>query len=96
MITIYDSIHEKYFTWALGEVELDKEDLVLMTFDSEEALLNSFLDWFSKNYPDVLSGWNTLGFDVPYIINRGKIIVGEETMKKISPVGNFYHRMRSL
>lgn len=37
-------------------------------FDTEEKLLNTFLDIIDD--ADVLSGWNSEGFDIPYTINR--------------------------
>ena len=39
-----------------------------MLFDNEADMLNTFLDLIED--ADVLSGWNSEGFDIPYTVNR--------------------------
>jgi DNA polymerase elongation subunit (family B) len=51
----------------------------------ETQLCKRFLAFWQENYPDVLSGWNTKFFDIPYLINRFRKILGEEETKKLSP-----------
>jgi len=51
----------------------------------ETELCKRFLAFWQENYPDVLSGWNTKFFDIPYLINRFRKILGEEETKKLSP-----------
>lgn len=55
--------------------------------DGEHELLEKFLElWDSRTYsPDVLTGWNIEGFDLPYIVNRIKRLLGEERAKELSP-----------
>lgn len=55
----------------------------------EWHLLHNFLKiWQSGRYsPDVLTGWNIEFFDVPYIVNRIKNVLGEHEAKKLSPWG---------
>ena len=53
--------------------------------DTEHSLCLRFLSLWQEMCPDVISGWNTKGFDIPYIINRFRKIVGEENTKKLSP-----------
>lgn len=98
LITIYDNSIEKYFTWALPEDKkkdyiLDRKDCVLKTFKSEKDLLMDFLNWFEQNYPDIISGWNSMFFDIPYIINRLKKLLPFE-VERISPVRNFYKTIK--
>ena len=59
---------------------------VIHCYDEETPLLEDFLDYWIKYYPDVVTGWNTKGFDIPYIVNRLRVILGETNMKKLSPV----------
>jgi DNA polymerase elongation subunit (family B) len=40
---------------------------------------------WSEKTPDIITGWNTKFFDVPYLINRFKKILGEDDCKKLSP-----------
>ena len=51
----------------------------------ETQLCKRFLAFWQEHYPDVLSGWNTKFFDIPYLINRFRKILGEEETKKLSP-----------
>jgi DNA polymerase elongation subunit (family B) len=53
----------------------------------EYDLCARFLDVWSENYPDILSGWNVQTFDVPYLVNRFKRILGEKDTKRLSPWG---------
>jgi DNA polymerase elongation subunit (family B) len=55
--------------------------------EGEHELLEKFLElWNSRTYsPDVLTGWNIEGFDLPYIANRIKRLLGEDRAKELSP-----------
>ena len=48
------------------EVAADFENCIV--FEREEDMLNTFLDLIED--ADVLSGWNSEGYDIPYTINR--------------------------
>lgn len=85
---------------CFGEKQLTKElnyDLEYHYCENEESLLKIFLNWWSHNHPDVITGWNINadykvnvigGFDLPYIINRCKNLFGEDTniYKNLSPL----------
>ena len=51
----------------------------------EKQLLLAFLDRWERNFPDILTGWNIDFFDVPYLINRIKRVLGIEHAKRLSP-----------
>jgi len=55
--------------------------------EGEHELLEEFLFlWNSRTYsPDVLTGWNIEGFDLPYIANRIRRLLGEDRAKELSP-----------
>lgn len=53
---------------------------------SEEELLKTFVKLVDKLKPDILSGFNSEGYDDPYLINRCNIILGDYA-RKLSPVG---------
>ena len=44
-----------------------------------------FMKFWLKNYPDVITGWNTKFFDLPYLMNRIKLITNEKVANKMSP-----------
>jgi DNA polymerase elongation subunit (family B) len=53
----------------------------------EKALLTEFIEGWSKNYPDIVTGWNIRFFDIPYLVNRIVNLFGEKAAKKLSPWG---------
>ena len=59
---------------------------IINAYDDETPLLEDFLEYWTTHYPDIVTGWNTKGFDIPYIVNRLKTVLGETNMKKLSPV----------
>jgi len=62
-------------------------DVKYIRCKDETELLLKFLDvWRSKAFsPDVVTGWNIEMFDIPYIVNRVKRVLGEQMAKKLSP-----------
>lgn len=74
--------------YLLGYDEFDAPDNVkYFRCKDEWTLLKTFIEIWSSNYPDVVSGWNSAGFDIPYLINRMYRILGEPETKKLSPWG---------
>jgi len=49
-------------------------------FDNEADLLKTFLEVIEDS--DVLSGWNSTGFDIPYLVNRIIRILGKDFCRK--------------
>lgn len=39
-------------------------------FENEAQMVAAFLEWWTKNYPHIITGWNIGGFDMPYIVAR--------------------------
>lgn len=100
MITIYDSKYEKYFTWSLDHAEIDfkeeplcnypKDKFEFFEFNNKEAdLLEHFLSWIEANYPDVSYGWNTKGYDWPYIVRRIENVLGKSAAQRLSPISKY-------
>jgi DNA polymerase elongation subunit (family B) len=54
-------------------------------FDTEKELLKHVIMFFQTHQIDILSGWNSEFFDVPYVINRCKRVLGEAITNLISP-----------
>jgi DNA polymerase elongation subunit (family B) len=63
------------------------ENVYYIKCDDERHLLNKFLQAFERLDADVLSGWNSEFFDIPYLINRITKICGDESPKRLSPWG---------
>ena len=62
----------------------------------EWTLCKSFLNFWSSNYPDVISGWNIDFFDIPYIVNRFTRILGEPDTQKLSPWSYVWERTANI
>jgi len=73
------------YVFGLGEFELEGDRLKYWTFDNEEDLLRCFLDTWNLESPDVMTGWNIRFFDIPYLVNRMKVVLGEKETKRLSP-----------
>lgn len=70
-------------------------------FNNEKNLLMYFINKFAEIQPTVITGWNTDGFDIPYLMNRIKNKLGSGALKKLSPAGivrcdNKYGRYKIL
>ena len=75
-----------FVTWGLFKSYTSKaEDHEYRRFDSEEDLIVDFFKFIQYEKPDIFSGWNIEGFDIPYIINRAKYIGLEDSIKLLSP-----------
>lgn len=73
---------------VFGIKEFDDTDLENVTFiqcRDEKDLLIRFIEFWSNDYPDVITGWNIEYFDIPYMVHRIDRILGNEWVKKLSP-----------
>jgi DNA polymerase elongation subunit (family B) len=76
-----------YFVWGLNDYTVTRDDVVFIKCSSEEDLLMKWIDHWQHHYPDVITGWNSMGFDIPYMVNRIRSKFGETTVKRLSPWG---------
>ncbi|UOX40422.1 DNA-directed DNA polymerase [Aeromonas phage AhFM11] len=70
---------------VLGQSVLD--EIVYMPFETEEDLLLNYIQLWRTQVPDLVFGWNSEGFDIPYIITRITNLFGETIANKLSPYG---------
>ena len=59
----------------------------------EVDLFRKFLQHWKLNMPDVVTGWNTQNFDLPYLVNRGYKILAENEILDLSPWRNIRERI---
>jgi len=73
-----------YDIFKLRDYKGNKEKLKYYACDSEKDLIRFFFNYL-HNYPcDVMSGYFIWKFDLPYMINRAKVLWGEEAGKELS------------
>ena len=89
-ITMKNHQNKKIVVWGLHEFQNSREDVDYRLCRDEEDLLFKFLDEWRMIYPDIITGWNTEFFDIPYICNRIKNLFGEDFMHKLSPWNNVF------
>ena len=91
-ITIYSSLQDKYFVFGTEDYTPDQPDKIISYFQCEHEfeMMEVFLNWWTDNIPDIITGWNCKFFDIPYIVNRLEKI-GLES-KFLSPIKNLYEK----
>jgi DNA polymerase elongation subunit (family B) len=90
-ISIQDYATKKITTWGRYPYT-PKQDNVTYHYHPEEAdMLNAFLFWWSNNYPEVVTGWNTRLYDIPYICGRIDRVLGPKKVRMLSPWGRVTH-----
>lgn len=91
LITIKDFNTKSIITFGYSPTgdtyQNTRDDVVYKEYTSEHAMLKDFMIWWQGNYPDIITGWNTDFFDVPYMIQRITRELGEQVTKKFSPWG---------
>ena len=81
----------RMIVWGCGDYDnsLDETnqgvDVQYIKCKDEWSLCNLFIQHWALHTPDVLTGWNTKFFDVPYLVNRFRKILGEDKAKMLSP-----------
>ena len=71
--------------WGVGKFNNTRDDVTYVECDTEGKLIQEFLTFWQAYYPDIITGWNTEFFDIPYICNRIKNLFGEDEVKRLSP-----------
>ena len=68
------------------------ENVTYIKCINENDLCKQFIKHWQEDYPDVISGWNTDFFDIPYLVNRFRMLFGDDFAKKLSPWNNIWER----
>ena len=84
-ITIQNYATKQIVSWGQGAFVNKKDNVSYINCNSEVHLLRSFLAFWTKNYPDVITGWNCNLYDIPYICGRIDRVLGQKEMRTFSP-----------
>ena len=87
-ITIKNHQNKQIIVWGVGDYKNSREDVTYVKCNDEKMLIQEFLSFWQKNQPDIITGWNTEFFDIPYICNRIKNLYDEKEVNRLSPWGN--------
>ncbi|MDD4127410.1 MAG: DNA-directed DNA polymerase, partial [Methanomicrobium sp.] len=94
-ITCWDSFDDIYTTFFWPKDHNTNTGLTsisekheLKIFQGEKDLLAGLSDYITEKDPDVLSGWNFVEFDIPYILKRMEVLgLKEDTLSRIPGAG---------
>ena len=89
LITIQDYATKRIITWGSRPYVKNpqRKNHIYIDCHSEEGLITRFVDWWTKNTPEVITGWNCEMYDIPYLMGRMERLMGEKYAKRMSPWG---------
>ena len=89
LITIQDYATKRIITWGSRPYVKNpqRKNHIYIDCHSEEGLITRFVDWWTKNTPEVITGWNCEMYDIPYLMGRIERLMGEKYAKRMSPWG---------
>jgi len=79
-------IPPKSMSWETAEEIASKYDNCFL-MEREEDLLKTFLDLIDD--ADILSGWNSEGFDIPYMVQRTNRVLSKDDTRRFCLWGQF-------
>lgn len=85
LISLQNNFTKNIITFGCKAYNNTRKDVTYHLCNDEQHLLKEFLVFWQQNYPDALTGWNVNLFDVPYIINRIRRVLGETSASRLSP-----------
>ena len=80
------AVPPKHLSMATAQEMVAEFDNTFL-FEKEEDMIKMFLDLIQE--ADVLSGWNSEGYDIPYTINRCTRILSKDDTRKFCLWGQF-------
>ena len=85
LITIQDYNTKDIISWGSKHCEPVKENHKYIRCKDEYDLLKKFIEYVYLDHPHIITGWNIEFFDIPYLCNRIRKVLGEDSMKQLSP-----------
>jgi DNA polymerase elongation subunit (family B) len=86
-ITVKDQVKKQILVWGMADYKVKQDNAHYIKCKDEKDLLIQFLKFWKEFTPDILTGWNSKYFDIPYLVRRIEKILGESVMKRMSPWG---------
>ena len=83
-VTIKNHQSKQIVVFGVGDYTNSREDVHYVKCVSEDELLEKFLKFWETHKPDVVTGWNSKFYDLPYLIHRIKYRFGEDEIKRLS------------
>jgi len=92
VISIAIKFNDDFYVFGFDEPEgckieetLAKQHIKYVSCEDEEDLLLRFLACWKEHSPDIVTGWNVSGFDIPYLYNRISRTFNDKVVRELSP-----------
>ena len=92
-VAFHDSATNDYHAYVLSEgEEINKtiKGAKVRSFRTEEDMLVAFVNAWEEISPSIITGWNIDFFDVTYLYNRLKRVLGTKQANRLSPIGKVH------
>jgi len=76
---------DQKITLGLKPFKPEREQDIYEHCSDEKDLLTKFVRLWRRIDPDIITGYNIDGFDIPYVVNRMRKVVGEDLAAQLSP-----------
>jgi len=77
------------YVFGCGDFVTEDPNTHYIKCNDEYMLIQKFLACWQALDLDIVTGWNIEFFDIPYLINRIKLLFNDKEVKKLSPWGIF-------
>ena len=67
-VTVKNHNTKKIIVWGIYDYNNTRDDVEFVYCDDERVLLTKFVEFMANVKPDVITGWNTTFFDIPYCL----------------------------
>jgi DNA polymerase elongation subunit (family B) len=84
-ITVKNHSSKKIIVWGIYDFNNTRDDVEFIWCIDERDMLDKFVGFMATVKPDIITGWNTTFFDIPYLANRITRLFGEKTRHMMSP-----------
>jgi len=86
-ISVQDYTTKQITTWGRKAYTPSQSNVTYYHYENEIGMLNSFIAWWNRNPPEIVTGWNVKLYDIPYLCGRIDRIMGLKKLKLLSPWG---------
>ena len=86
-ITAKEHTTKKIVVFGMNNFVNDRPDVNFVKCATERDLIEKFKEFWLEYNPDIVTGWNVKFFDMPYLMNRFRRLMGDEYLLQFSPWG---------
>ena len=87
ILAISLKVNNIFYVYGCGEFRTEDNSIKYFRCHNEIELCQKFLNKWEELQLDIISGWNCQFFDLPYLTNRIKRLLGDNEAKRLSPWG---------